>query len=41
MRKTTASALVVLAGCSAGVPLPEAARALNNAGVEALSRGDL
>jgi len=33
--------LVVLAGCSAGVPLPPAAAALNAAGVEALAAGDL
>jgi tetratricopeptide (TPR) repeat protein len=31
----------VLVGCSAGVPLPPRALALNNAGVEALARGDL
>lgn len=41
MRILATAALLVLVGCSAGVPLPEAARALNNAGVEALSRGDL
>jgi tetratricopeptide (TPR) repeat protein len=31
----------LLAGCSAGVPLPPRALALNNAGIEALARGDL
>jgi tetratricopeptide (TPR) repeat protein len=41
MQKAAAFALVVLAGCAAGVPLPEAARALNNAGIEALAEGDL
>jgi tetratricopeptide (TPR) repeat protein len=33
--------LLVLAGCSAGPPLPPAASALNAAGVEALAQGDL
>jgi len=33
--------LGTLAGCSAGVPLPPQAQALNNAGIEALARGDL
>jgi tetratricopeptide (TPR) repeat protein len=33
--------LVLAAGCSAGVPLPPQAAALNAAGVEALARGDL
>jgi tetratricopeptide (TPR) repeat protein len=31
----------VLAGCTAGVPLPPQAAALNNAGIDALARGDL
>ena len=33
--------LAVLAGCSAGAPLPPAAATLNAAGVEALAHGDL
>jgi tetratricopeptide (TPR) repeat protein len=33
--------LVGLVGCSAGVPLPPQAVALNNAGIDALARGDL
>jgi len=33
--------VVLLTGCSAGVPLPPAAAALNTAGVEALAAGDL
>jgi tetratricopeptide (TPR) repeat protein len=32
---------LLLAGCTAGVPLPPAAAALNASGVEALARGDL
>jgi protein O-GlcNAc transferase len=41
MRLSTPFALIVLVGCSAGVPLPPKALALNNAGIEALARGDL
>lgn len=41
MRFSAALALASLVGCSAGVPLPPRALALNNAGIEALARGDL
>src|SRR5687767_14432099 len=33
--------ILLLAGCSAGAPLPPPAAALNRAGIEALERGDL
>jgi tetratricopeptide (TPR) repeat protein len=41
MQFSSILALVVLAGCTAGVPLPPRALALNNAGIEALAKGDL
>ena len=41
MRFSPLFALIVLVGCSAGVPLPARALALNNAGIEALANGDL
>jgi len=41
MRFLPVFALIVLVGCTAGVPLPPRAAALNNAGIEALARGDL
>ena len=41
MRPLPPLSAVLFAGCTAGVPLPPAALALNNAGIEALARGDL
>jgi Flp pilus assembly protein TadD len=41
MRHLRLLSAVLVAGCTAGVPLPPAALSLNNAGIEALARGDL